>query len=61
LIPEAVAPNAVVHPIEIFVATLLLPLPTLTELMFKYGDVIVPSNVRSDSATIAPAPFEVKT
>ena len=60
LVPDAVAANAT-SPIDMLLATLLVPLPTLTELMFKYGDVIVPSNVRSDSATIAPAPFEVKT
>jgi hypothetical protein len=58
-------PDAVVEketsPIDMLPAMLLVPLPTLTELMFKYGDVIVPSNVRSDSAIIAPAPFEVNT
>ena len=60
LVPVAPAANAT-SPIETLVDTLLLPLPTLTELMFKYGDVIVPSNVNSDSATAPPAPFEVKT
>jgi hypothetical protein len=59
-VPDAVAAKET-PPIDMLLATLLLPLPTFTELMFKYGDVIVPSNVRSDSATALPAPFEVNT
>ena len=58
--PDAVAEKET-SPIDMLPATLLVPLPTLTELMFKYGDVIVPSNVRSDSATIPPAPSDVST
>jgi hypothetical protein len=30
-------------------------------LIFKVGDVTVPSNVKSDSATIPPAPSDVST
>ncbi len=59
--PLAVAPNAVVQPIEMFVDTLLVPLPTLTEFIFKYGDAKVPSKVKSDSATAPPAPSDVIT
>ena len=58
--PVAAALNAT-HPIEILDATLLLPLPIFTEFTFKNGDVIVPSNVRSDSATAPPAPSDVIT
>ena len=58
--PVAEALNAT-PPIDMLLATLLLPLPTFTELIFKVGDVTVPSNVKSDSATIPPAPSDVST
>jgi hypothetical protein len=40
---------------------LLLPLPIFTLLTFKVGEVIVPSNVSSDSANAEPEPSDVKT
>lgn len=58
--PVAPAANAV-SPIDTLLATLLLPLPTFTELIFKVGEVTVPSKVKSDSATIPPAPSDVST